>query len=110
MSQDSKGDLVRHCPGSLRGAGRVTRSGLGRGERWAELLLLSSRSSCGGNSLVVQWLGRGAFTVGARVQPLVGGTEIPQAAWRGQKKKRKKQLWGREGRWWQQVNLVKPLD
>ena len=40
------------------------------------------------NSLAVQWLGLGAFTV-ARVQSLVGKL-ILQATWHGQKKKHKK--------------------
>ena len=33
-----------------------------------------------GNSLVVQWLGLGTFTAGARVRSLVRGTKIRQAA------------------------------
>ena len=38
-----------------------------------------------GNSLVVRWLGLGAFT--ARAQAQCPGTKIPQVTWHGQKKK-----------------------
>ena len=38
-----------------------------------------------GNSLVVQWLGLGAFTAVTWVQSLVAGTKILQATRHGQK-------------------------
>ena len=41
-----------------------------------------------GNSLAVQWLRLCAFTVEGLGLIPGGGTKIPQAAWRGQKKKK----------------------
>ena len=43
-----------------------------------------------GNSLVVQWLGLWAFTAKAMGSIPGRGTKIPEAAWCGQKKKKKK--------------------
>ena len=44
-----------------------------------------------GNSLLVQWLGLSAFTL-LGLSSISGlGTKIPQAMWRGQKKKKKEQ-------------------
>ena len=45
-----------------------------------------------GNSLAVQWLGLGAFTVVAGVQYLFRELRFPQAVWCDQKKKKKKKL------------------
>ena len=46
-----------------------------------------------GTSLVVQWLGLGAFTaVGPGLIP-GRGTKVPQAAWLSQKKKKGEMLW-----------------
>ena len=47
-----------------------------------------------GNSLVVQWLGLGAFTAGAQVQSLAGElrSRMPHSVVKFTKKKRKKLL------------------
>ena len=42
-----------------------------------------------GNSLAVQWLGLSAFPAKVRVRSLVGEIRILQAAWHGQKNKKK---------------------
>ena len=42
-----------------------------------------------GNSLAVQWLGLGAFTAKGQGSIPSWGTKIPQAAWLGQKKKKR---------------------
>ena len=44
-----------------------------------------------GNSLAVQWLGRCTFTAEGPGSIPGRGTKIPQALWRGQKKKDKKE-------------------
>lgn len=54
---------------------------------WCDKHLLTLQDSVLENSLVVQLLGLGAFTVIAQVQSL-----IPQAMWHGQKKKKKTRL------------------
>ena len=45
-------------------------------------------SSCLGNSLAVQWLGLCVSTAGGPGLIPGWGTEIPQAPWNGQKKKK----------------------
>ena len=44
-----------------------------------------------GNFLVVQWLGLGTFTAMALGSNRSRGTKISQAAWHGQKRKKRKE-------------------
>ena len=52
---------------------------------------LLSKIIASGNSLVVQWLVLGAFTAEGPDSIPSQGTKIPQAAWRGQKKNKRKE-------------------
>ena len=54
--------------------------------------ILPSRVGTLGNSLAVQWLGLSTFTAKGTGSIPGRGTKIPQAAWCGHKKKKKKRV------------------